>query len=226
MKSKNGNPIVITIDGPAASGKSTVSRILADRHGWAWVSTGAFYRGLAYVAIAKQVPLDNEDQLATLCHSQDWEVRLSKDRTEVFMDNENITERIHTDQVGQAASAVSKFPLVRAHLLQAQRDCAERVSGLIAEGRDCGTVIFPDAQVKVFLTANAEDRALRRSIEKGGDVQDLVKSQTARDQQDSNRKAAPLKIPENGLVVDSSGMSIMDVVEHLDQIIRKMLALQ
>ncbi|MFN3454828.1 MAG: (d)CMP kinase, partial [Pseudobdellovibrio sp.] len=158
---------VITIDGPAASGKSSLSRELSRKFNCPWVSTGAFYRGLAYVALQSGVPLDNPAALSELCESESWKVVLASDRTQVFYRDQNVTDFIAQEAVGNVASQISKFPEVRQSLLDQQRACAFNNDGLIAEGRDCGTVIFPYAEIKIFLTANSEHRALRRAQELG-----------------------------------------------------------
>ena len=134
---------VVTIDGPAASGKSSVSRELARRMGWKWVSTGAFYRGLAYVAHVSHVSLRDEEALVQLAKSPVWSVRLASEETHVFLKNQDVTAEIGKEEIGSLASQVSSFSRVRSALLDAQRKCAEGGQGLVAEGRDCGTVVFP-----------------------------------------------------------------------------------
>jgi cytidylate kinase len=214
-------PFIVTIDGPAASGKSSVSREVAKRVGWSWVSTGAFYRGLAYIAYAKKSDLKNEPALVELDQGSDWAVRMTSEQTCVFMGTKDVTDEIGKEEVGSLASKISSFPRVRAALLDAQRQCAVGVPGLVAEGRDCGTVVFPDAQVKIFLTARAEDRAQRRAVEEGRDVGHIVKEQQKRDAQDANRKAAPLQAPEDAHVIDTTDLSFMEVVERVEEYIAK-----
>lgn len=214
---------MITIDGPAASGKSSVSRELAKRLGWSWVSTGSFYRGLAFVAKELNYDFNDEVALAKLASSDVWQVRLTEERTLVFFEGKDVTTDAHSESVGTLASKVSQYPKVRESLLQAQRNCAKDVSGLIAEGRDCGSVVFPTAPVKVYLTANQEHRAQRRAIEKGEDAQHIATAQKERDQRDSERKVAPLQIPENAHVIDTSELGLLDVVDAVERIIRSTL---
>ena len=212
---------VITIDGPAASGKTSVSRELAKRLGWNWVSTGAFYRGLAYVAQQKQVDLKDQKALANICAEGDWHVELTQDHTLVIFQGQDVTSEIFKEQVGSIASQISQYPEVRAALLKAQRDMALVDGlGLIAEGRDCGTVVFPKADFKVYLTARSEDRAMRRAMEQGEDVEKTLSEQKIRDKQDSTRKSAPLQIPEGAFVVDTSTMDLSTVVSHIEQKLR------
>jgi cytidylate kinase len=212
---------VVTIDGPAASGKSTVSRELARRLGWQWVSTGAFYRGLAFAAREKGLNFDNESEIAKLADADAWSVEMTPDRTEVFFEGQKVTDEIAQDSVGRLASQISKYSKVRSKLLRAQRECQAKSIGLVAEGRDCGTVVFPVAELKIYLTANQTERAERRAKELGVDVDEMAASQKKRDEQDSTRKAAPLQVPENALVVDTTEMSLDQVVRMIEQLIQK-----
>ncbi len=212
---------IVTIDGPAASGKSSVSRELARRMGWSWVSTGAFYRGLAYIAHQRQIDLSNEGQLMELAQATDWAVRMTPERTAVVLDGLDVTDEVAREEVGSLASKISSFPKVRMALLEAQRQCRIGVPGLVAEGRDCGTVVFPDAQLKIFLTARAEDRAARRAREEGRELDALVDEQRRRDQQDASRKAAPMQASADSFTIDTTDLSLMEVVERVEELIRQ-----
>jgi CMP/dCMP kinase len=204
---------VITIDGPAASGKSSVSRELSKKLGIPWVSTGAFYRGLAYVAQQMKTDLDHPVALSELCFSKMWKIVLTTEKTQVWFDGQDVTEKISHEDVGNIASRISHFPEVRQSLLDHQRNCALENKGLIAEGRDCGTVVFPMAEAKIYLTARSEDRASRRAQELGLDKDVLEAQQKQRDIQDSTRKVAPMQIPQDALVVDTSELSLEQVVQ-------------
>lgn len=212
---KLNKTFVVTIDGPAASGKSSVSRELAKRLQFAWVSTGAFYRGLALVALKKEIDFDNVQGLETLCYDTDWRIELKAERTSVYFQGQDVTDQINHEDVGSFASRISHHQNVRAALLQKQRDCALGNKGLVAEGRDCGTVVFPDAQVKVYLTADSEFRAQRRALEQGADVRDVEMAQKIRDLQDSSRKNAPLQVPPNSLVIDTTHITLNQVVDQV-----------
>lgn len=214
---------VVTIDGPAASGKSSVSREIARRFGWSWVSTGAFYRGLAYVASRLSADMGNEDALVRIADSNHWSIQLSSETTHVFFQGRDVTDDVSREEVGNLASIVSQFPKVRHALLEAQRRCAIGVSGLVAEGRDCGTVVFPTADVKVFLTARAEDRAARRALEEGKTVAETRDAQKVRDEQDTTRKAAPLVTAEGAYVIDTSELSFQEVVQQVESLVRHKL---
>lgn len=190
-----------------------MSREVAKRFSWTWVSTGAFYRGLAYIAHAMGADLSNEEALVKLAQSSDWAVRMTPEQTCVYMGSTDVTDEIGKEQVGSLASKISSFPRVRAALLDAQRQCAAGVAGLVAEGRDCGTVVFPQARVKIFLTARAEDRAARRAADEGRNKDHIAAEQKKRDAQDANRKAAPLQAGEDTHVIDTTDLSFMEVVE-------------
>ncbi len=216
---------VITIDGPAASGKSSLSRELARRLGFAWISTGAFYRGLAFVAHSEGVDIHDQELIASLSLSAIWSVQMSEKMTHVFLKGQDVTEEIFRENIGNLASTISQYPEVRQNMLDAQRRCALNVKGLIAEGRDCGSVVFPAAKVKIYLTASAEDRAARRAKDEGKSVGETISQQKIRDQQDSSRKAAPLQIPAEALVVDNSNMSFEAVVKKVEEHIRQALGI-
>ena len=214
---------VVTIDGPLASGKTSVSRGLAQRLGCRWVSTGAFYRGMAYVAREKQVNLANEPELVDMVKKPGWEVKMEPEQTRFVFQGEDVTDNIYAEEVGQVASQISGYSDFRAALLQAQRDCANISEGLVAEGRDCGTVVFPQAEVKIYLTARSEDRARRRALEEGLSEKASQEAQQKRDEQDSTRKAAPLQIPENAEVVDTSTLDLEQVIDRVESIVREKL---
>lgn len=207
---------VITIDGPAASGKSSVSRGVAQKLGWNWVSTGAFYRGLAYVALQLNIDLDDVAALQNLSSSDVWQVKMTPLKTQVIFKGHEVTEQIAHEDVGAFASRISHYPEVRKSLLEVQRNCAKEGAGLVAEGRDCGTVVFPQALMKVYLTASSEHRAARRAAELGLDKDETIEAQKTRDKQDSTRKAAPLQIPENAFVVDTTELSLEEVIDKVE----------
>jgi cytidylate kinase len=212
---------IVTIDGPAASGKTSVSRELANRLACHWVSTGAFYRGLAWVANEEGIALNNEAELAELASSDRWRVVMDELETRVFFGSRDVSHDVRQESVGGLASQVSQLPLVRKALLRAQRDCARNVSALVAEGRDCGSVVFPDAQLKVYLTARSELRAERRAKEQGSDVAATLSQTKDRDSRDATRTAAPMQIPQGALVLDTSLLSLKEVVEQLEKAVEQ-----
>jgi len=216
---------VVTIDGPAASGKTSVSRELAKRLGWHWVSTGAFYRGLAYAAMKLNLDLKDEAGLSELCESPVWRVEMAETKTHVYFQDQDVTEEITQEEVGNVASRISQFPRVRARLLDGQRDCQRRTEALVAEGRDCGTVVFPQAEVKIYLTARSDSRAERRAKEQGRSAEDLKAEQKQRDHLDSTRKAAPLQIPDQAQVIDTTQMNFEQVVDAVENHVRKTITI-
>jgi cytidylate kinase len=214
---------VITIDGPSGAGKGTIARLLADKLGWQLLDSGAIYRVLALAAIHHNVALDNEDALTPLAGHLD--VRFISDAEsgaiKVILEGEDVTREIRSEKVGNSASKVAAFPRVREALLRRQRAFLTD-EGLIADGRDMGTIVFPTAPVKFFLTASAQERAQRRFNqlqEKGFDanIQSLLSEITERDERDRNRSVAPLVPADDALLIDSTGMSIDDVLAKVVQ---------
>lgn len=204
-------PFVITIDGPAGSGKSTVSALVSKRLHFQFLTTGAFYRGLALLSIKEET--EDPDTLVQFATSPRFIVKANENGTEVFIDKEDVTYKLSEEKTAQVASRISAISQVRAALLAPQRAFVKH-PGLVAEGRDCGTVVFPDAQVKIFLTASLDARAQRRqSVE-------AKESLASRDHADSNRKAAPMMAAEDAVSIDTSTMSIEDVVDKIESIVR------
>lgn len=203
---------VVAIDGPSASGKSSLSRSLSRERGWPWVSTGAFYRGLAYYCLQKGVDANDAPAVEKLCASSEWKVVPTFEQTQVWVSGKNITEHLIKQEIGDLASKVSRHPSVRASLLSAQRDCLKPGSFLIAEGRDCGSVVFPHAFLKIFLTASEQSRAQRRADQVNEDLEDTLIRQLKRDQRDQNRANAPLKISPGSLEIDSTHFTQEEVL--------------
>lgn len=212
--------IVVTIDGPAGAGKSTVAKSLAKELGWRYLDTGALYRAVALVAREKGIPTDDAEALGALTASLD----VSQDpHGQTFVGDRNVSSDIRTEAVSDAASKVSAHPPVRAALVEVQRRVAQ-AGDLVCEGRDMGTVIFPDAQLKVFLVANARTRAQRRQrdLEAQGEtveLSELVRMIEERDARDATRSASPLEQHEDMVEVDTSDLSIEQVLERLQQLV-------
>ena len=208
--------IIITIDGPAASGKTSVSRGLAHKLNYEWESTGAFYRGIAYLVLINDIDPTDPSAILELCKKTDWKVIMDKENTLFLINGKDHTKNIFDVKVGDMASKVSPHPEVRDYLLGAQRDLVELIdNGLVAEGRDCGTVVYPQAKYKFYLTADQEKRAQRRAEEKGENVEKVLQAQNIRDKQDSSRKSAPLQVPEGAIVVDTTDLNLDEVIEKI-----------
>lgn len=211
---------VITVDGASGTGKGTVSQILAKRLGWEFLDSGALYRVLALAAQKHSVALDNEKALEVLAEHLDVQfIAQESESSSIILEGENVTEVIRTEKIGNAASQVAALPAVRASLLSRQR-AFRNAPGLVADGRDMGTVVFPDAELKIFLTASPEERALRRYNqlkERGISVtlSDLIKELRERDRRDQERTVAPLKPAEDAIRIDTDRLTIDQVVERI-----------
>lgn len=219
------NVINVAIDGPAGAGKSTVARAAAKEIGFIYVDTGALYRAIGVNALRKGI--DTKDKPAVAASLADISVDLVFEDGEqkVLLNGENVSVEIRTPPASMAASDVSAVPEVRAFLFDLQRDIAKRNS-CIMDGRDIGTVVLPDAEVKIFLTASPEERATRRYkelIEKGTEVkyEDVLSELIERDYNDSHREIAPLKPAEDGVILDTTGLSLEDSVNSIIKIIKE-----
>jgi len=210
---------IVAIDGPAGAGKSTVARGLARRLGFDLLDTGALYRAVALLALRRGVALDDDRGLSEIVAALPIHFQLQGEVNRVFLGEEEVSEAIRTPEVSRAASAVSARPVVREGLLGLQRRLAER-GGVVLEGRDIGTVVFPDAEVKVFLTASVEERARRRCEElreKGmaTTLEETLREVCARDRQDSTRAHAPLRKADDAVEVVTDGVGVAEVIERL-----------
>jgi cytidylate kinase len=218
MARHDANVPVLTIDGPSGAGKGTVSRAVAERLGWHFLDSGALYRATGLAARRRGIPPDAVDDLAALARDLDIRfIERPNDDPEVRVDGVDVSDELRSEEVGALASAIAAVPAVRAALVDRQR--AFRIApGLVADGRDMGTVIFPDAPFKVFLTASAAARAERRHKQlkqKGLDVKlvDLLQEIESRDARDAARTVAPLRPAADAVVIDSTGLPVEAVVD-------------
>lgn len=215
---------VVTVDGPSGAGKGTLSSMLAEKLGWHFLDSGAIYRVLAVATLHHGLPTDDEEAIVPLATGLDVSFETGSAGNRIILEGEDVTDDIRTEEVGAVASKIAALPRVREALLRRQR-AFEQAPGLVADGRDMGTVVFPDAIVKIFLTASAEARAERRYAqlkEKGMDVNiaRLLIDIKARDERDANRSVAPLVPAKDAILIDSTAMDINQVFEKAMEVIQ------
>lgn len=220
---------LVTIDGPSGSGKGTVCHIIAAKLNWHLLDSGALYRILAFAALQKNISLDDQKSLADLALNLNVSFQSNGAGVDTLLAGENVGDKLRTETVAQAASQVASLQIVRDALLARQK-AFYQAPGLIADGRDMGTVVFPEAPVKIFLDASAEERALRRFNQlqdKGFDVSiaQILSEIKERDFRDRNRPVAPLKPAEDALVIDSTSLTIEQVVNQILELMKLKLKL-
>lgn len=220
---------VIAVDGPGGAGKGELTKRLAKELHYDLLDSGAIYRVLGYAARKAGLALFDEESVAQEATLMNLKFKVEQDGVHVLLGNEDISKEIRTEEAAVNASKVAALPLVRNALLQRQRDFAKDVDGLVADGRDMGTVVFPNAQVKIFLDASAEIRAQRRVLQlqqagKEANFEEILKDIQERDNRDRNRPVAPLRPANDAVVIDSSNMSIEEVYNKVMEIIKVKLA--
>jgi cytidylate kinase len=213
--------LTIAIDGPSGAGKGTVARMVAAELGYRHVDSGAMYRAVAWKALQEGTPLDDEEAVTRLATQADIEV----ESTRVVIDGADVTRAIRTNEIDRAAAAVARLSRVRAVLVERQRHLRS-AGGIVMEGRDIGTVVFPDADVKIYLDASPEERARRRANDPAHtagstSVSEVVTALAARDQLDRTRTASPLYAAPDAVVVDTTGKAIPEVVKDVMNVIRR-----
>jgi cytidylate kinase len=213
------DPLIIAIDGPSGAGKGTVARAVAAELGYRHIDSGAMYRAVGWKALRDGVPLDNEAEVAAVAERS----RIEVSGTRVAIDDADVTRAIRTPEIDRAATAVARLPRVRAILVDRQRQTGSG-GGLVMEGRDIGTVVFPNADVKVYLDASPEERARRRAVDPahtGGPaaVSDVATLLTQRDEIDRTRTASPLYAAADAVIVDTTGKNVDEVVREVLEVI-------
>ena len=222
--------LIVCIDGPSGSGKGTLCQLLASELGFHLLDSGAMYRLVGLAGRNHGIALDDEPKVAELAHDLDvvFEAGEAGEPTKVILEGEDVSKEIRLESTGELASQVAVLPAVRSALLDRQRAFAQ-APGLVADGRDMGTVVFPQAEVKIYLTASAQERARRRvaQLEKNGETADqqaILADIEARDKRDSEREVAPLKPAEDAIIIDASSLSIEQVLQQAKQIVSHKIA--
>ena len=210
---------IVAIDGPSGSGKSTVAALLAKKLGYMHLDTGAMYRAVALAAVLDNLPYDDAKGLDKLCEQIRLKMRRNDDVVSVYLNGRDVTEEIRSPEMSLGSSAVSAVPEVRSHMVRLQREIGSS-GGIVAEGRDMGTVVFPDTPAKFYLDASPEERARRRWLqlkEMGMDEEPekVRREMDERDQNDTSREHSPLKKADDAINIDTTGMSIDQVIEKL-----------
>lgn len=216
----------VAIDGPASSGKSTVAKIIAKRFGYVYCDTGAMYRSVTWVALENGIDVSDTKQVIDLARRIKITFEPGQPDQRVFVDGHEVTKDIRTEKIAANVSAVAAIPEVRAQMVEQQRQVAQ-AGGIVMDGRDIGTTVLPDAQVKVFLVASAHERARRRyeeNLQKGLATQSLDELEAAiklRDQKDSTRKVSPLTQAKDAILIDTTSLTIDQVVDEISALIKK-----
>ena len=216
--------MIVTIDGPAGTGKSTVAKTLASRLGFEFLNTGAMYRAVAYACLQRELDLADVEAVGQV--APQLEIAFTKSR--LILDGHDVTEAIHGQEVTLGASVVAANPLVRGCLVALQQ-AAARGTSLVTEGRDQGTVVFPEAECKFFLTASPVERAKRRQreLQAKGEIlplEDLLSQQALRDERDQTRACSPLQPAEDAILIDTTAMSLEEVTGYLESLVHQRLA--
>jgi cytidylate kinase len=211
--------LIITIDGPAASGKSTVARLLAERLGAGFLDTGAMYRAVTLAVMQAGVDMSNEEKLLEVWETSEFQFAIKKGKMTVCLDGVDVTEQIRGPEVTAEAQHIASATKMRAKLVQMQREFAAGEEKIVTEGRDQGTVAFPNADIKFYLTAEVAERARRRqaelAAEAGGSLENIQKAIEQRDKSDRSRAVGPLRPASDAIIVDTTDLSIEEVVEKL-----------
>ena len=221
----NTHKIAVAVDGPAGAGKSSISKIVAKKLGYLYIDTGAMYRSVTWAVLHNHIDVNNQKAVEALLPELDLTMEANDDSCKVFIAGQDVTDFIRTPQVNNAVSIVASYKGVRQYLVERQRLMAE-AGGVILDGRDIGSVVLPNAELKIYLTASVEARAMRRYLEVKGTVneqtlEDIKDSVMQRDDMDKNRKESPLIQVEDAVLVDSSEMTFDETVEHILHLVQE-----
>ena len=221
----NTHKIAVAVDGPAGAGKSSISKIVAKKLGYLYIDTGAMYRSVTWAVLHNHIDVNNQKAVEALLPELDLTMKASDDSCKVFIAGRDVTDFIRTPQVNNAVSIVASYKGVRQYLVERQRIMAE-AGGVILDGRDIASVVLPNAELKIYLTASVEARAMRRYLEvkgtsNGQTLEDIKDSVMQRDDMDKNRKESPLIQVEDAVLVDSSDMTFDETVEHILHLVQE-----
>lgn len=221
----NTKKIAIAIDGPAGAGKSSISKVVANELGYLYIDTGAMYRGVTWAVLDSNVDVNNQKDVEALLPSLDLTLEPTASACKVFVKGQDVTDLIRQQQINENVSTIASYKGVREYLVERQQAMAA-VGGVILDGRDIGSVVLPDAELKIYLTASVDARAKRRWLEVQGTsneqpLEDIKKNVESRDEMDKNRDESPLVCVEDAIIVDSSNMTFDETVEHILHLVQE-----
>ena len=221
----NTKKITIAIDGPAGAGKSSISKVVANELGYLYIDTGAMYRGVTWAVLDSHVDVKNQNDVEALLPTLDLTLEPTASACKVFVKGQDVTDLIRQQQINENVSTIASYKGVREYLVERQQAMAA-IGGVILDGRDIGSVVLPDAELKIYLTASVDARAKRRWLEVQGTsneqpLEDIKKNVESRDKMDKNRDESPLVCVEDAIVVDSSNMTFEETVEHILHLVQE-----
>ena len=221
----NTKKITIAIDGPAGAGKSSISKVVANELGYLYIDTGAMYRGVTWAVLDSHVDVKNQNDVEALLSTLDLTLEPTASACKVFVKGQDVTDLIRQQQINENVSTIASYKGVREYLVERQQAMAA-IGGVILDGRDIGSVVLPDAELKIYLTASVDARAKRRWLEVQGTsneqpLEDIKKNVESRDEMDKNRDESPLVCVEDAIVVDSSNMTFEETVEHILHLVQE-----
>lgn len=221
----NTKKIAIAIDGPAGAGKSSISKVVANKLGYLYIDTGAMYRGVTWAVLDSHVDAKNQKEVEALLPSLDLTLEPTASACKVYVKGQDVTDLIRQQQINENVSTIASYKGVREYLVERQQAMAA-VGGVILDGRDIGSVVLPNAELKIYLTASVDARAKRRWLEVQGTsneqpLEDIKKNVESRDEMDKNRDESPLVCVEDAIVVDSSNMTFDEAVEHILHLVQE-----
>ena len=223
----NTKKIAIAIDGPAGAGKSSISKVVANELGYLYIDTGAMYRGVTWAVLDSHVDVKNQKEVEALLPSLDLTLEPTASACKVYVKGQDVTDLIRQQQINENVSTIASYKGVREYLVERQQAMAA-VGGVILDGRDIGSVVLPNAELKIYLTASVDARAKRRWLEVQGTsneqtLEDIKKNVESRDEMDKNRDESPLVCVEDAIVVDSSNMTFDETVEHILHLVQELI---